>query len=74
MKDDALHAPSPLWVRIVRMLGCLIVALIIGWRGAEYDSPYVSTAVPFVMCQLAAVFTALIGIVHVARSRDIGPA
>lgn len=74
MKEDAYNAPSPLWVRLVRMVVCIIFALFIGWRGAEYDPPYASAAVPFAMCQLMAALLTIVGVTHVVRSGEVGPA
>jgi hypothetical protein len=74
MKFDANVAPSPLWVRVSRLLACLLVAAVLMWRGLSYDDPKVSTAVPFVMCQLTAAVTAVLGLLNLDGKREPGPA
>jgi hypothetical protein len=73
MNDDAMNAASPLWARVARMTVCLMLAGVIAWRGAHYDPPNESPAVPFVMCQLAAVVFALLGLLNLDVSEDVGP-
>ena len=73
MNDDAMNAPSPLWVRVLRMVICLAIAGVVAWRGAHYDPPHISGAVPFVMCQLAAIVFALLGLLNLDVSEEPGP-
>lgn len=76
MYDDATNAPSPLWVRVLRMLSCLAMACVVGWRGAMFDDPNgaYSAAMPFVMCQLSAIMLCVVGLFSLDGSRQTGPA
>ena len=74
MKDDANAAPSPLWVRVCRMVLCFLVAAALGWRGANYDDPKLSAAVPFVMCQFTAFVLCLLGLLCLDAGGEPGPA
>ena len=73
MNDDAMNAPSPLWVRVLRMVVCLVLAAVVAWRGANYDPPNASGAVPFVMCQLTAIVFALLGLLNLDSGDEPGP-
>jgi hypothetical protein len=73
MNDDALRAPSPLWVRVLRTVICLAIAGAVGWVGAFYDPPRDSAVMPFVMCQLAAIVFALLGLLSLDGNREVGP-
>jgi hypothetical protein len=73
MYHDANNVASPLWVRLSRTAVCFAVAALLAWRGARYDSPNDSAAVPFVMCQLTAVVLSVLGLFSLDRSDDIGP-
>ena len=73
MNDDAMNAPSPLWVRVLRMVICLALAAVVAWRGAHYDPPHESGVLPFVMCQLAAISFALLGLFNLDVSEEPGP-
>ena len=74
MNDDANFAPSPLWVRVSRLVLCLVVAGLLVWRAMVYDDPKVSTAVPFVMCNLTALVLCAVGLFSLDGSREPGPA
>jgi hypothetical protein len=74
MNDDARNAPSPLWVRVLRSTTCFSLAAVISWRGSAYDDPVHSAAMPFVMCQCAALVVALIGLMNLDAGVDLGPA
>ncbi len=74
MYDDASHVASPLWVRVFRMTTCFVVAALLSWRGAVYDSPYESACVPFLMCQLAALVLSVLGLLSLDGSGEPGPA
>ena len=74
MTVDANNAPAPLWVRVSRTVVCMLVAAVLVWRGMNYDDPKVSTAVPFVMCQLTAVVLVLLGLLSLDGRRESGPA
>ena len=73
MNDDAMNAPSPLWVRVLRMVICLALAAVVAWRGATTTRPTPRAAVPFVMCQLTAVAFALLGLLNLDVSDEPGP-
>lgn len=73
MNDDAINAPSPLWVRVLRMITCLSLAAIVSWRGIVYNPAEESAAMPFVMCQVAAFVVALIGVFNLDGGEP-GPA
>ena len=73
MNNDAVNAPSPLWVRVLRTVICLALAAVVAWRGAHYDPPNGSGAVPFLMCQLTAVTFALLGLLNLDASDEPGP-
>ena len=73
MNDYAKNEQSPLWVRVLRMVMCLALAAVVAWRGAHYDPPNASGAVPFVMCQLTALAFALLGLLNLDVSDEPGP-
>lgn len=73
MNDDAIDAPSPLWVRVSRSVSCFAVAAAVAWRGLDYDDPYSSAAVPFVMCALSALVLSLLGLMCLEHNREPGP-
>ena len=73
MNDDAMNAPSPLWVRVLRMIICLAIAGAVGWKGVQYDPPQHSAVLPFVMCQVASIVFALLGLLNLDGEREVGP-
>ena len=74
MNVDANSAPTPLWVRVSRLVMCLVVAGVLVWRGISYDDPKVSTAVPFVLCNMTAVVLCALGLFSLDGNREPGPA
>jgi hypothetical protein len=74
MYDDANDVASPLWVRLFRMTTCFVLAALLAWRGASYDSPHESTCVPFLMCQFSAFVLSVLGLLSLDGSREPGPA
>jgi hypothetical protein len=73
MTDDAMNAPSPLWVRVLRMVVCLAIAGAVGWKGVQYDPIKDSAVVPFVMCQVASIVFAMLGLLGLDGEQEVGP-
>ena len=74
MNDDAMNAPSPLWVRVFRMTICLAVAGLLSWRGMQWDEKQGSVVVPFLMCQMTACVVAFLGLFALDPTGEEGPA
>ncbi len=74
--NDANELAPPRWVRLCRSVFCLVLAAGLSWRGILYDDPTGhSTAIPFAMCQFAAVSLALLGVFILANAdSEPGPA
>jgi hypothetical protein len=73
MNDDAMNAPSPLWVRVLRTVICLAIAGAVGWKGVQYDPPRDSAVMPFLMCQVASIVFALLGLLSLDGDHEVGP-
>ncbi len=73
MDDEVLNSASPMWVRLVRMCACLILASAIGWRGLVFEDARTLSVAPFVMCELTACVLGLLGLFSLDGSREVGP-
>ena len=74
MNDDARKvAPSPLWVRVLRMTICFTLAAAIGWRGHMHEDPTHVSVMPFIMCELTAAVLCMLGLMNLDGSREAGP-